>query len=123
MQKVSVVNVKTTDTTFEYIGRGNRKYQRSALANPFRLAKGDEPGSTLERYRSWLWEKMVEDDESVMVEIERLIRVGTHTDMNLGCYCAPGPCHGDVLASMFSWLGGCKSMSAVKAKIKKHNGS
>jgi len=73
-----------------YIGRPG------PWGNPFRLRAEDERGATLDRYRAWLWEGIVNGD----ITLQSLAALHGKT---LGCWCAPRPCHGDVLSAAAAW--------------------
>jgi hypothetical protein len=63
-------------------------WPESDFANPFlRQAGTDRPGM-VRRYRQWLADQP---------DLLRRIREGELTGRALGCWCAPEPCHADVL--------------------------
>lgn len=90
---ITVVHCKREPDS-EYIGRP------SPLGNPYPLKKGAPKGSTLPRYRQWLQERVQERDPAVCSELNRLYKIAKHGDLKLGCWCAPGPCHGDVIKEL-----------------------
>ena len=65
-----------------YIGRP------SVWGNPFVLKPGEPRGSTLARYEAWLLSK-----PELIAKAKRELKGKV-----LACYCAPRPCHGDILA-------------------------
>lgn len=83
-----------------YIGRANTYagLVQSPLANPFKV-KDYGRGKTIAHYRRWLWERMQAGDEVVLNAL-RAIDESTV----LICWCAPGPCHGDVVKAAAVWL-------------------
>ena len=87
---ISVVHCKRVEQ-HEYIGRP------SALGNPFVWDKSTPKGSTLPKYRAWLKQKLIEKDDDVLKELNRLLRIAQNGDLNLGCWCAPHACHRDVI--------------------------
>lgn len=87
---INVVHCKKV-ANHEYIGRP------SPLGNPFVWDKSTPKGSTIPKYKIWLEEKIKNKDPKVMEELWRLLRIAQNGDLNLGCWCAPGPCHGDVI--------------------------
>ena len=87
-----VVNVRV-ETPDVYIGRP------SVWGNPFRLTAEAARGSTLAKYRVWLW-KQIEGGRITLSDLRGL------DGKSLGCYCAPRPCHGNVLAAAVSWAMG-----------------
>ena len=73
-----------------YIGRPG------PWGNPFRLEGEAARGSTLATYRVWLWEQ-IRNGNITVADLAGL------DGKTLGCWCAPRPCHGDVLASAAAW--------------------
>lgn len=73
-----------------YIGRPSR------WGNPFPVGDEAERGSTLERYRAYLWDEI----RSGRLPLRDLAALdGAH----LACYCKPRPCHGDILEAAAAW--------------------
>src|SRR5262245_11047920 len=89
-----------------YIGRGNdpRTGEPGEWGNPFSHRPSRVPGvivvptveEAIERYRRHLWTEV----RSGCLLLERLAALGGKT---LGCWCAPGSCHGEVLAVAAAW--------------------
>jgi O-acetyl-ADP-ribose deacetylase (regulator of RNase III) len=82
-----------------YVGRAwpRRRLSGSPLANPYRLANPDDPSArrrVLEAYRDWLY-AAADNDEQVRTALEQV------RSRDLACWCAPRPCHADVIAA---WL-------------------
>lgn len=75
-----VVNVKDSEYDV-YIGRP------SVWGNPFVVGRDGSRRTVIDLYRQWLLER------PGLVERARRELVGKR----LGCFCAPLPCHGDVL--------------------------
>ncbi len=81
-----------------YVGRG----QGSSWGNPFTWKKGtlaefEVPmDEVLPRYRAW-----VLSQPELVARIKRELR-----GKILGCWCAPKPCHGDILAAIANDDGG-----------------
>lgn len=75
-----------------YIGRGGRG-QSGYFGNPFKVKDHGE-AKALELYRAYFLDR-VERDERFR---ERILELNGKV---LGCFCKPGPCHGDVIAE---WL-------------------
>lgn len=99
--EITVVNVRT-DKRSEviYIGRRVRGRAGSPLGNPFKVGEHDPIGA----YRRWLWEQL-QSDTPARREIERLVALhNAGQDLLLGCWCKPGPCHGDVVKSAILWV-------------------
>jgi len=75
-----------------YIGRPSK------WGNPFKIKKGEDRETVINRYRAWLLQQT-----KLLGEIDEL-----HGKV-LGCWCKPELCHGDVLAEL------------ANAKAGKHN--
>ena len=88
-----------------YIGRNGRHgWPRSPLANPFKLATEADRAAVIERYRGWLWEKIQANDGAVVGELDRIAaKVKAGEPVQLGCWCSPLPCHGDVVKAAVLW--------------------
>jgi hypothetical protein len=71
----------------------------SALGNPFHLQPGEPRGATIRQYRRWLWNKIQTGDQQVLGALSVL-----RPDSTLGCWCAPEPCHCEVIARAWQWL-------------------
>lgn len=65
-----------------YIGRGSR------WGNPFPIGGGDDREAVIRKYEGYL--RSSEELLSAVVEL---------AGKSLGCFCAPAPCHGDILAA------------------------
>lgn len=57
--------------------------------NPWRIGSHGTRADVIRKYRAWLMEDRQAD---LRDEVRRVLRGKT-----LGCWCAPRPCHGDVL--------------------------
>ena len=86
-----------------YVGRENEALglERSPLANPF----SDKPNANasysakpIADYKRWLWGKMKAGDTAVTQTLERI-----RPDTALVCWCAPNPCHAEVIAAAATW--------------------
>jgi hypothetical protein len=87
-----------------YVGRLDIAHDiaQSPLANPYNLKnKNDdrERGLVLEKYRSWLWEMVKKEDQRVLAALRAV-----QPDTILVCWCAPKPCHAEVIARAAQWL-------------------
>lgn len=92
----TVVNKRTSDFDI-YIGRGSR------WGNPYSHMEGTQArevvatrAEAIERYRIDLWNDIC----TGKITLEDLSEL---CDKRLGCFCAPLPCHGDVLAVAAEW--------------------
>jgi hypothetical protein len=89
-----------------YVGRGRcpRSGEPGRWGNPFSHRETRLPGvigvgsreEAIERYRRWLWEQ-IKSGELDLAEL-----AGLH-GRRLGCWCAPAPCHGEVLDAAAFW--------------------
>ena len=88
--RTTVVNVRRDEYDI-YIGRGNRRYglARSIWANPFHIGPDGNRQRVIDHYRAYL-----------LRTPELLARLPELKGQRLGCWCAPEPCHGDVLAEL-----------------------
>jgi len=93
MGKIIVVN-KYKESNYIYIGRG------SPLGNPYLMKNNsdEERARVLELFEPWLIEKIREKDPAVMAALNRILDILKRgEDVKLGCFCAPKPCHGDII--------------------------
>jgi hypothetical protein len=95
---ITVVNVRYDKRPeIIYIGRRVRGRAGSPLGNPFKANEHDDP---IGLYQVWLAEQL-QNDTPARREIERLARLHqAGQDLLLGCWCAPEPCHGDVVKAV-----------------------
>lgn len=73
-----------------YIGRP------SPLGNPFIIGRDGTRNEVVAKYRHWLWQQMQSDPSMLRLVAELAGR-------DLVCWCAPLPCHGDVLVAASRW--------------------
>lgn len=91
--KPKVVNIKSLpkgwreNPCYVYIGRP------STFGNPFVLKEGEPKGSTLTKFREYAVNRITRDP--AFKEAVKALAGKT-----LVCFCAPGPCHGEVLAEL-----------------------
>ena len=73
-----------------YIGRQTRNgWRASRWGNPFKPGKNGPQAEVVELYRRWVC-----DQPDLMASLDEL------RGQDLICWCAPGPCHGDVLLEL-----------------------
>lgn len=76
-----------------YIGRAVPEFglEASKWGNPIVLAEDtvEERDRVLAEYREW-----------IVDQPELMASIGELRGLRLGCWCAPKPCHGDVLAEL-----------------------
>jgi hypothetical protein len=86
-----------------YIGRAgvvfinNERYpkQSSIFCNPYKIGKDGNREEVLEKYKNYIIKK-IENDIDIKKELMKL------KDKNLGCWCSPDPCHGNILLELIS---------------------
>ena len=78
----TVVN-KYKDSYDVYIGRGSK------WGNPFRMGDDGTREEVIEQYRKW-----IQTQPDLLNSLEEL------RDKQLGCFCKPKACHGDVLLEL-----------------------
>jgi len=92
--QIDVVNIKTvrdfgTRAGDVYIGRRFGKHPGSPFANPFKIGVHGDRNDVIAKYRDYLI------STGLVNKLPDLLDHGT--TIRLGCWCAPAPCHGDVL--------------------------
>lgn len=86
-----------------YIGRkgvifiNNKRFpeQSSNFANPFKIGKDGSRDEVIEKYKKYIMERL-ENDKSLVKELLSM------KNKNLGCWCHPDKCHGDVLLEIIN---------------------
>lgn len=95
---IRIVNTRNTKEG-EYIGRG------SPLGNPFKIvANGYTRAQVISMYEEWLKNQILNGNKAIISEINRLLNIAANGDLILRCYCAPLPCHGDVIKKFLEEL-------------------
>ena len=79
-----VVNKRTVSDYDVYIGRPTR------WGNPFVIGRDGTREQVIQKYREWLFSK----PELLNAALREL------PGKTLACWCAPLPCHGDILAEV-----------------------
>jgi hypothetical protein len=74
----------------------------SILGNPYRLGVGESRGATIDRYRRYLWTQLQRDTP----QRREIARLAEMEDGVLVCFCAPLPCHANVIAAAIEWWRG-----------------
>jgi hypothetical protein len=87
-----VYHVRDAPSDAVYVGRAvpRRRLQASKWANPFKVGRDGTREEVIARYRAYLYESGLVD------------QVGELSGKNLSCWCAPEPCHADVLLELAS---------------------
>jgi hypothetical protein len=92
--KTRVVHVKRAPCDV-YVGRP------SPFGNPFVIGRDGDRGAVIRKYRTWLLAQ-----PALASECRRTGWQGP------GCWCAPLPCHGDVLADVVNDVGAPRDQNA-----------
>ena len=120
---ISVIHVRQ--------GGGIAIGRKTALGNPFHLRNESDRAAVVEGYRRYLAcilvqglepdsaaSNVVAGNPSLVIattwtrpslrdfaaEFMAIIAIARHRPVNLACYCAPKPCHGDPLARAIAWF-------------------
>ncbi len=107
---ISVVNVRRTRVGVHYVGRAYGGFQASALANQWRRQEVGGKAQAIQLYREWLNNVMQQGalrDETCpawkeLLQLAQLHKEGE--DIQLGCWCAPEPCHAEVVRQAIQFL-------------------
>ncbi len=111
VKNVKVVNIRPgfkdlkewcEDPDNVYIGRrgivfvDKKRYptEDSIWCNPYKIGKDGDRDEVIQKYEIYIRNRL-EKEVGLKDELKRL------KDKNLGCWCAPEPCHGDVLVKIF----------------------
>ena len=70
--------------------------RRTVWGNPFRIGTHGDRAAVIALYRRKLWRR-IEAGEIALADLAAL------SGKTLACWCAPEPCHGDVLARAADW--------------------
>lgn len=84
--KTEVVDVRKSDYD-EYVGRG------TVWGNPFLIGRDGSREEVIEKYSVHIVKKLLDDPELIPVLLDM-------EGQRLGCFCAPRPCHADVLVKL-----------------------
>jgi hypothetical protein len=81
-----------------YIGRGRcpRTAKPGRWGNPFRIGPDGDRQEVIARYAAWLSQE-VDSERITLADLAAL------DGEVLGCWCAPEPCHGEVLERAADW--------------------
>lgn len=82
---MKVVNVRSTKAPYQYIGRGSK------WGNPFIIGRDGNRNQVCLKYRDYLL-----SNKELLASLPELVQDGR----DLGCYCAPLLCHGNILLNV-----------------------
>lgn len=77
-----------------YIGRG------SPLGNPYKITATCSRDQAIAQYEDWLYGQLERENSHATWEMTRLaglVADSSGQPLELVCYCAPKPCHGDII--------------------------
>lgn len=103
---MTVINIKDapsgwqTDPSFVYIGRSGKGIE-SHYGNPFKLEREEDRAEILVKYAYWLSTKIQQSTPESAYVPWTIAKLAHKT---LVCFCAPKPCHGDILMNVASIL-------------------
>jgi len=80
----TVVNIRTNAYDV-YIGRGSK------WGNPFKIGQDGTRGQVICKYMAW-----------ILADLDLIQALSELKGKRLGCFCAPKPCHGDVLVELIN---------------------
>lgn len=83
-----VVFIKTNEDKKERYPK-----KSSVFSNPFKIGRDGDRNDVLDKYREYIVEKL-DKESSLKDELLRL------KGKNLGCWCAPEPCHANILLEL-----------------------
>ncbi|MFM8275389.1 MAG: DUF4326 domain-containing protein [Cyanobium sp.] len=83
-----------------YVGRP------SPLGNPLALGRDGSREQVIAQYRCWLWGQLQLPGSPQECELRRLLAQARSGELELLCWCAPLPCHAEVVRSALLWLAG-----------------
>ena len=79
--------LKTTVVNLRHAPYDVRIDRRTPWGNPFVIGRDGDRAAVIAKYRAW-----------ILTQPQLLARLIELRGKRLGCWCAPLPCHGDVLA-------------------------
>ena len=109
---IYIVNCKVPisswpNSDWHYVGRSmgaSPIYRGSPLANPYHQREHGRE-EAVELYRKWLWKKVQAEDGPVMRELMEILEYSlSRKGISLGCWCAPRPCHAEVIKRCVEWM-------------------
>jgi len=82
-----------------YVGRPNR------LGNPFPMKSEGDRTQVIADYRVWLWQQIKSQNLQTLTELNKIVTlVQSGKNVRLVCWCAPSPCHADVIKRCVEWI-------------------
>ena len=88
-----------------YVGRQMRDIPTSPLGNPWKIGQDGDRTNVLQLYKRDLWNALNDKPSrlgpAAKTELHRLAAI---PDLHLWCWCAPEPCHAQIIAAAIAWL-------------------
>jgi len=94
---IRVVNKKTFKGRGVYIGRP------SIFGNPFTMSKESDRVDCIQKYKGWFWTQY-HTDQKFYIAVHELAEQARKGELILICWCAPKPCHGDIIKDFIQYL-------------------
>jgi hypothetical protein len=99
--RYKVVNVDVANTNssdYIYIGRSRQYGGPTKWGNPYKIGKDGSRDEVVAKHKSWLLSDTEFKHENFPFSNKQLRnQIHELKGKNLGCHCAPLPCHGDIL--------------------------
>lgn len=96
---VNVRQVKAGTPGLVYVGRTCRGWKGSPLGNPFKQGRDGTLDEVLRKYREHIEAKLAANDPDVVAALRAI-----SAESLLGCWCAPAPCHAEIVAEIWRRL-------------------
>ena len=105
---IHVKNIRTFKAKDYPNAHVERIDRTTTLGNPYPIDKNNSREDVIELYRGYLnrarQRYVMTGDPSIWEDVKRLAKIAREKDVVLLCWCAPQPCHGDVIKSAIKWL-------------------
>lgn len=81
--------------------RGISVARPTPLGNPFVVGRPYTRAESIARYREWFHREIETGNALVLAQLGRIEAAARAGDVTLLCWCAPLPCHGEVIVEYF----------------------
>ena len=109
MEILNKYKIESTKGTI-YIGRG------SPLGNPFPITKELPRLEAIAKYKVYLIQRIISNNDIILNALKSL-----NKDSKLLCFCAPAPCHGNIIKDIWEEITSYPSFEeGLKAFQEKH---
>jgi len=72
----------------------------SVLGNPYVLKKESDREEVIAKYELHLRDRLKNPKDPITIEFYRILALSKTTNLSLMCWCAPKPCHGEVIVRL-----------------------